>query len=897
VTAQRRAEAALRESEARFRGVFESDLLGTFFWHTSGEVLEANDAFLRLVGYTRDDLQAGRVSWTAMTPPEYRPLDEASLREVEATGRSTPFEKEYVRKDGTRVPVLVGRVRLDGGGVAFALDISSRKRAEEGLRASEERYRTLVAATAAIVWDSPPSGAFDTAQPGWTAFTGQTVEQHRGWGWLDAVHPADRAETGRAWAAAVAGRAVYAVEHRLRRADGEYRHMSVRAVPILDAGGAIREWVGVYTDVTERKAAEGATARDALLLANVRDAVVVTDLEGVVTDWNEGAVRLFGWAAGEVVGRHYADRYPEPERAFIREQIRERTAGAEWSGEYEELRKHGSRVWIDARVSLITDAGGGPTGVLSLSHDITPRKEAERRLAEVTRAREEALALLETLLGNAPVGLAFIDPGLRYALCNEALAAMNGLPAAAHVGREVAGVVPGLWPRLEPAYRRVLEAGHPQPGVEVRGETAAAPGREGHYVVNLYPVGVGGTLLGVGVVVVDVTERRSLEDQLRQAQKMDAVGQLAGGVAHDFNNLLTIISGYSDLLLQSLPAGDPSRGLVEEIHRAGERSAALTRQLLVFSRKQVVQPRVVDLNEVVADAEKLLRRVIGEDVRLETALRPLAGRVKADPGQLEQVLMNLAVNARDAMPTGGRLTIETADVELDESYARLRPGVEPGPHVLLAVSDTGTGMPDEIKARIFEPFFTTKGVGKGTGLGLAVVHGIVKEAGGHLGVYSEVGKGTTFKAYLPRVDQPAGAGRSKSAIRPVPRGSETLLLVEDEDGVRALSRHVLQGCGYNVLEAADGREALRVAGRHEGPVHLLVTDVVMPGGLGGRQLADQVLGLHPRAKVLYVSGYTDDAVVRHGVLEEHVAFLQKPFGPTALACKVREVLDSPGRGD
>jgi CheY-like chemotaxis protein len=371
---------------------------------------------------------------------------------------------------------------------------------------------------------------------------------------------------------------------------------------------------------------------------------------------------------------------------------------------------------------------------------------------------------------------------------------------------------------------------------------------------------------------------------------MEAVGQLAGGVAHDFNNLLTIISGYSDLLLQQLPPGDPSREMVEEIYRAGERSAALTRQLLAFSRKQVTAPKVLDLNAVVADAEKMLRRVIGEDVHLETALQPQLGHVKADPGQLEQVLMNLAINARDAMPRGGRLLIGTLNVELGEGYTHGHAGVAPGAYVLLAVSDTGCGMTEEVKARIFEPFYTTKERGHGTGLGLAVVHGIVKEAGGHVEVYSEPGLGSSFKVYLPRADQPAWSGHTLSSHLPPPGGTETILLVEDEDAVRALTRHALVGCGYTVLEGSGGEEALRIASQHDRPIDLLVTDVIMPG-LGGRRLAERVLAVHPEAKVLYLSGYTDDAVVRHGILHDEVKFLQKPFSLLGLAMKVRAVLD------
>ena len=400
-----------------------------------------------------------------------------------------------------------------------------------------------------------------------------------------------------------------------------------------------------------------------------------------------------------------------------------------------------------------------------------------------------------------------------------------------------------------------------------------------------------GQHIGFAKVTRDVTERKKLEEQFHQAQKMETVGQLAGGVAHDFNNLLTVISGYSEVLLNRLPATDPASGLLQEIHKAGERAAGLTRQLLAFSRKQIIQPKVLDLNALANDVGKMLRHMIGEDVSLTTVLAPRLGRVKADPGQIEQVLMNLAVNARDAMPEGGKLTIETANVDLDQSYAQAHAEVKPGRYVWLAVSDTGCGMTEEVKARIFEPFFTTKEPGKGTGLGLATAYGIVKQSGGYIYVYSEPGHGTTFKIYLPLVEDGVPSGQSHPGSKTMPKGSETILLVEDEDAVRSLTRYTLQMQGYAVLEAKDGEEALRVAEKHQGGFHLLVTDVVMPR-MSGWRLAEQLAPTHPGLKVMFLSGYTDDAVVRHGIVEAEVAFLQKPFTPSALAQKVRDVLDA-----
>jgi PAS domain S-box-containing protein len=389
----------------------------------------------------------------------------------------------------------------------------------------------------------------------------------------------------------------------------------------------------------------------------------------------------------------------------------------------------------------------------------------------------------------------------------------------------------------------------------------------------------------------DITKRKSVETQLLQAQKMEAVGRLAGGIAHDFNNLLTVILGSSDLLLEGLGVDHQRRGDVESIQQATQRAAALTRQLLAFSRQQVLAPQVLDMNALITDVEKMLQRLIGEDIEFRTVLTPDLGAVRADPGQLEQVIMNLAVNARDAMPQGGKLTVETANVDLDAAYAQTHAPVVPGRYAMLAVSDTGTGMDTQVKAHIFEPFFTTKEKGKGTGLGLATVYGIVKQSDGYIWVYSEPGQGTTFKIYLPRVE----AAAEPPAPKPMPpaslRGSETVLLAEDEEAVRNLTRRVLLAHGYTVLVAADGQEALRLADGHTGPIHLLLTDVVMPH-MSGRQLAERVVSARHATKVLYLSGYTDDAIVHHGVLEPGIAFLQKPFTPQGLARKLREVLDA-----
>jgi nitrogen-specific signal transduction histidine kinase/DNA-binding response OmpR family regulator len=393
--------------------------------------------------------------------------------------------------------------------------------------------------------------------------------------------------------------------------------------------------------------------------------------------------------------------------------------------------------------------------------------------------------------------------------------------------------------------------------------------------------------------VEDVTERRTLEQQLRQSQKMEAVGRLAGGIAHDFNNLLMVISGYSEFLLERLGSDPSLRGPAQEIASASDRASSLTRQLLAFSRKQMLTPRILDLNGVVTENIKMLTRMIGEDIDLVMVPGMNLGAVRADAGQIEQVIMNLAVNARDAMPSGGKLTIETSNMTLDEEYARFHPPLQPGDYIMVAISDTGAGMDMETQSHIFEPFFTTKGP-KGTGLGLSTVYGIVKQSGGYIWVYSEVGKGTTFKIYLPRVastNEAVAPLSARAGAQRVEPGTETILVVEDEANLRALARQFLERQGYKVIEAADGAVAMQIAVAHEGVIHLLLTDVIMPG-MNGRELAQRISEIRPNVKILYMSGYTENVVGHNGTLDAGVRLLQKPFTLRELKIKVREVLDA-----
>ena len=417
-------------------------------------------------------------------------------------------------------------------------------------------------------------------------------------------------------------------------------------------------------------------------------------------------------------------------------------------------------------------------------------------------------------------------------------------------------------------------------------------GKRVHVALSLSEVkDASGRITGASVIARDITEAKRLEEMFRQAQKMEAIGRLAGGIAHDFNNILGVIIGYSEMLLERFDVGSDLRKPVEEIKKAGDRASSMTRQLLVYSRQQIVERRVVNLNQSVAEMENMLRRMIGEDVELRTILEPLLGRVKADPGQIQQAIMNLAVNARDAMPKGGTIILETANVELDERYGADATKPVSGPYVMLAVTDTGMGMDADTQARIFEPFFTTKEQNKGTGLGLSSVYGVVNQSGGHIRVYSELGQGTVFKIYLPRVDEEAQQIARQHAEERSYRGSETVLLVEDEESLRSLTRQFLEQNGYQVIEAAHGSHALEVVQSHRGPIHLLLSDVVMPG-MSGPALAAMLAPLHPETKVLYVSGYTGGFAVHNGLLDAGMRLLQKPFSRDALLQKVRQALDA-----
>ena len=612
------------------------------------------------------------------------------------------------------------------------------------------------------------------------------------------------------------------------------------------------------------------------------------DMAKDVVTWSDETYRIFGVAP---TGQHMSvDAYlglihPE-DRDVVKDAVGRALETREpFEIDHRIIRPDGDLRFLYGRGAIVSDSAGRPARLIGAVLDITNRKQGEEALR---RANDR----LQGVIQSSPLAILSLDAEGIVQMWNPAAERLFGWTAAHAMGRPLPVAPDDDEEEFRSARRRVMQ------GESLTGVELIQKKQDGTTVsVNLFAAPLhdaDGHVTGMLALFEDVSGVKRLEQQFFQAQKMEAVGRLAGGVAHDFNNLLTAILGSAELLLEMLPPDDPGREEANEIQKAALRAAALTQQLLAFSRQQVLAPRVLSLNEAVATAEKLLQRLIGEDVDLRTVLADDLGAVRADPGQLEQVIVNLAVNARDAMPAGGKLTIETANVTLDEAHVQARSVVVPGRYVMLAVSDTGQGMDAATQARLFEPFFTTKPKGKGTGLGLAMVYGIVKQSGGYIWVYSERDRGTAFKIYLPRVDAPVESAPPHAVAPGSLRGSETILVVEDQEEVRSVIRRMLEGRGYRVLVAAGGHEALRLGSELETSqtIDLLVTDVVMPL-MSGREVALLLGPAFPKMRVLYLSGYTDESIVHHGMLEPGIAFLQKPFSAQALAGKVREALDAP----
>ncbi len=746
----------------------------------------------------------------------------------------------------------------------------------------------------------------------WTNLLGYSTEELTGKLLIDLVHPDDRARTAAEAAQVIAGSPSVHFENRYRcKKDGTYRWLAWSSVPDPTRGLIY----ALALDITERRQAELAVAESEQQLHRILQGstipTFVIDCQHRVVHWNKALEELTSIAEAEITGtdRHWRAFYGTPRPCMADLLVDQRADALEtwYTGKYHKIALipeayegtdffpeiGGAGRWLRFTAAAIRDSGGTLVAALETLEDIT----ASRQIEEALRESE---ARYRGLFDGIPVGLFRTTPEGKVLDFNPAAATLLGFHDP---HRAFAVTAQELW--CDAAAREGWRAALEREG-ELRGFETQLRHVDGHAItVRLHSRAVRdarGQVLYYEGSLEDITERcraaaerEKLETQLRQSQKLEAIGQLAGGIAHDFNNILTAILGNVELACQALEADPraPTAPLqaLRQIERSGQRAAMLTRQLLAFGRRQAAQPQLVDLNRVLADTEPMLRRLIAENIRLELVLAPNLGAVRIDPVQVDQVILNLVVNARDAMPGGGRLTIEAANALLDEAHVRAHPEAHCGPHVLLAISDTGCGMDRATRERIFEPFFTTKPVGHGTGLGLSTVYGIVKQAGGHLTVYSEPGRGSTFRLYLPAVPDRTADLHASPEEGGRQRGTETILVCEDDDDVRELSLQMLRDAGYQVLAAASGAEAQHAAAQCAAPIDLLLTDVIMPD-MNGRDLSQALTKRQPGLRTLYVSGYTANVISQHGILAPDVEFMEKPFTRARLLRRVRDVLDN-----
>jgi PAS domain S-box-containing protein len=892
ITERKRVEDALAESQRELEAIFDAAADGILLAETeSGRFQSANASICRMLGYSRDEMLDLGVS------DLFRKEDLAhAAQEFERHAKgdtSISAGLPVKRKDGSTffadinsAPVMFGDKACL---VAIFRDVTARKRAEENLDRSAQRLSLATESALIGIWDLDLERNVLIWDKRMYELYGIRPEDFSGAyeAWKKGVHPADVVTADADVKDAIAGTRQLHTQFRVVWPDGQVHHLEAHAMVQRGPDGTPRRMIGVNWDITERKQAEAMLHESEVRYRGLFEAnpqpLWVYDLETLAfLQVNDAAVAHYGYRRDEFLTMTIAEIRPAEDAARLLADIAHIDDDAMGEGSvWRHRKKDGST--IDVEITAHAVDHGGRRARLVLAHDITARKRAEESLRLESAALQAAADAI--VITNRAGVIEWVNP---------AFIQLTGYTAEEAVGKNPRDLVKSG--KHAPAFYQdlweTILAGRTWHGEMINRRKDGSLYTEDQAVTPI--LDASGTITHFVAIKKDIAERLQLEAQFRQAQKMDSVGQLASGIAHDFNNLLTVINGMSDLLLAQVRPDDPMSADVREIRRAGERAATLTQQLLAFSRQQILETRVMSLNTVVTGMESLLRRLLGEDIDLMVVLTPGVGNVKADPGQIEQVITNLAVNARDAMPQGGRLTIETQSVMVDKDYAR-QLGVTSvtmpsGSYVLLAVSDSGTGMDEATRTRIFEPFFTTKGPGKGAGLGLSTVYGIVKQSHGFVWVYSEVGQGTSFKMYLPRVTEAAGPDQPGPTVVSS-SGTETILLAEDNAGLRRLATRLLAPAGYTVLGAASGEEALRLLERHDAPVHLLLSDVVMPG-MSGRDLAEHLAQTRPEIKVLYMSGYTSDTIVRHGVLEAQVPFLNKPFTAAALLRKVREVLDS-----
>ncbi|HEX6533723.1 MAG TPA: PAS domain S-box protein [Gemmatimonadaceae bacterium] len=899
-TEHRSAEEALRDSEARFRGAFDYAAIGmALTCPDTGRWMRVNRALCEMLGYTEAELIDR--PFQSLTHRDDLPANLALTRRALAGEIDRcEMEKRLIRKGGDPLWVAMSAtVVRDARGapqyfIAQFQDISERRRAEAALRESEARFRALYERAAVGIGVTDVDCHFLQANPAFCEIVGYTEEELRALTSTAITHPDDRAMQREGVARLLAGELrSQTLEKRYLRKDGSPVWVRVTVSVIHDQGGAPLHLIGVAEDLSERKRAEAA-----LRESETRFAHVAANVPGMVYQYayrpdgtmgytfvSEGARTIFG-VAPEAALRDPAALidliHPDerPQFLTLARNAAEALGSFRWEGRVV-LRSGEERfVQIAARDQRLSDGSIVSDGLVM---DVTEPHRAARRL-------EESEQRYRSLFDHNPDAVFSLDTDGRFLSANPACELVTGYPPEELLGRSfVPLIVPEDLETANATFRTTV-------GGTATYNQVAIRHRSGHRMeigVTGLPIIVGGRVVGVFGIAKDLTATRALERQLRQAQKMEAVGRLAGGVAHDFNNLLTVIRSYSGFAIEQLPEHAPARADLAEVCKASDRAAVLTRQLLAFSRQQVLKPRRLDLNATVSSLTGMLRRLIGEDIRVETELAPAELNVLADPGQLEQVLVNLAVNARDAMPEGGTLRLRTEAVTVDERSVPERPGVVPGAYAALVVEDSGVGIEADALQKVFEPFYTTKGAGKGTGLGLATVYGIVRQSGGHVSAESTPGRGSRFTVLLPRVALAADAGTAASSAMVPPCGTETILLVEDDGSVRSAIRRQLERLGYTVREAANGRDALALAASPAERIDLVLTDVVMPE-LSGRALVERLAAHRPELRAVYMSGYTDDEIVRRGMAQPESVFLEKPFTFERLADVVRQALDAPG---
>jgi two-component system NtrC family sensor kinase len=889
ITERKRAEEEVRASEQRFKAAFMTGLDGVYIATLEdGRAIEVNDEFAELFGYAREEL-IGRTS------PELNlycdPADRATMVSgLMARGRIKDFEVKGRKKNGQVMTGSLSASVMHAGGVPYVLgvirDITERKRVEEKLR--ESALQLLEAADLAkiVYWEyDEETGEFIFNDAFYDLYR-TTAEQEGGYRMAKweygkrFVHPDDRdelkvrAET-RDTRPGAFGLEQY--EHKGIRRDGDIMHVLVRHRSITDEDGHVLKTIGMNQDITERRKMEDAlrgseTTLRAILDAS-RDAMGVSR-EGIRIFVNPAYVSLFGYESDEeLMGTPIINVIAPESRDFIEERVKKRARGEPLQPSFEAtgLRKDGTIFLMEVTVS--TYVLNGQRFLLIVMRDITDRKKAE-----------DELKLLKHSIDVHYDGAYWMDTDNRLVYVNSAACKALGYERDELIGKTVYDVNPDMTPeRVKKFWEGFREGG------SVIGEAVQRrkDGTEFPVEITTTYVRFGGHEFACGFAR-DISEKRKLEAQLRQAQKMEAIGTLAGGVAHDFNNILTVIMGLGNLIQMSLNPDDRNKPYIDQIVLSSERAADLTQSLLAFSRKQRITLEPHKVNAVVADTAKLLKRLLTEDITLKVDLTDDHAIAMLDVSQVDQVLMNLATNARDAMPNGGLLTIKTDVATLDETFKKIHGFGRPGTYAQLSVSDTGIGMDEKTMARIFDPFFTTKEIGKGTGLGLASVYGIVKQHEGYITVRSGLLEGTTFDTYLPLVDetvqQPAAASPS------LQNGSETILVLEDDRDVRNMMAKIFSDQGYTTLEAANGYDAIRVFEEHKEKIRLVILDVVMPGK-NGREVFDEITRIDPQVKAIFMSGYTGDIVVDKGVEKDSVDFLQKPLSVAKLLAKVREVLD------